>query len=61
MNKHGLLTAFGLLLLSFLLGSCEAVAGIFKAGMSFGIFIVAAVIITIVVLLMRAGRNKSSR
>jgi hypothetical protein len=36
-----------------LLSSCDAIAGIFKAGMGFGIFIVLFVIVLIVVLLLR--------
>lgn len=56
----GLLTTIALLMLPFLLGSCEAIGGIFKAGMGFGIFLVVAVIITIVVIVTRMGRNKNS-
>jgi len=40
-------------LLMILLSSCEAIGGIFKAGMGFGIFIVLFVIILIAVLLFR--------
>jgi hypothetical protein len=47
------------IMLPFLLGSCEAVAGIFKAGMGFGILLVVAFIITIGVLFMRMGKNKN--
>lgn len=39
-----LIIAFTILLT---LNSCEAIAGIFKAGMGFGIFIVVAVIVVI--------------
>jgi hypothetical protein len=48
-----------LLALPLLLGSCEAIGGIFKAGMGFGIFLVIAVVIAIVVLFMRMGKNKN--
>lgn len=42
----------------FLLNSCSIVGGIFKAGMGFGIFIVVAIVIAIVVFISRSGRNK---
>lgn len=41
------------------LNSCTVVAGIFKAGMGFGIFIVVAIIALILFFVMRAGKNKS--
>jgi hypothetical protein len=44
-----LIAAFAITLLS----SCDAIAGIFKAGMGFGIFIVLFVIILIVILVLR--------
>ena len=37
--------------------SCEAIAGIFKAGMGFGIFLVVLVIVIIVAIVMRAGKK----
>lgn len=46
--------------LLFLLSSCDAVAGIFKAGMSFGIFIVVAIFIAVVYFIARIGKNKTS-
>jgi hypothetical protein len=48
------------LMLPFLLGSCEAIAGIFKAGMGVGVFLVIAVILAIVFLFTRMGKNKNS-
>lgn len=51
---------FFLLTISATLSSCEAIAGIFKAGMGFGIFIVIAVIAIIGFFVMRAGKNKGS-
>jgi len=37
--------------------SCEAIAGIFKAGMGFGIFLVIAVIAGILFLVFRSGKK----
>ena len=59
MKKLNFLTTFILLLLSFTLSSCEAIAGIFKAGMGVGIFIVLAIVGIVVFFVMRAGKNKS--
>lgn len=55
-NAH-LPKALIFLFLASLLNSCEAIADIFTAGMGFGIFLVIAVIIGIVVLLLRGGRK----
>jgi len=44
-------------MLSILLTSCEAIAGIFKAGMGVGIFLVIAVIVVVVVLVMRTRKK----
>jgi hypothetical protein len=44
-------------LFSTVLTSCEAIAGIFKAGMGFGIFIVIAVIVLIVIMISRSGKK----
>jgi tetrahydromethanopterin S-methyltransferase subunit B len=46
------------LLISFL-SSCEAIAGIFKAGMGFGIFIVVVVIIAIIAIVIRVNKKKA--
>ena len=59
MKNLNFLAVFTLLFMSFALSSCEAIAGIFKAGMGFGIFIVLAIIGVIVFIAMRAGKNKS--
>lgn len=45
-------------LLMSLLSSCEAIAGIFKAGMGFGIFIVVAIIIAIIAVVIRFNKHK---
>jgi predicted Abi (CAAX) family protease len=52
-----MLSAFCLLSITMLLSSCEAIAGIFKAGMGVGIFIVVAIVLIIVFFVMRAGKN----
>ncbi len=57
MKKITSFTVFILLLTTTTLSSCEAIAGIFKAGMGFGIFIVIAVIAIIGYFVMRAGRK----
>ncbi|WP_264565116.1 hypothetical protein [Flavobacterium sp. N3904] len=46
-----------LLFTSFLCSSCELVKGIFEAGMSFGIFIVIAVIVLIVAIIFKLGNR----
>jgi len=48
-NNYVLVAALAMVFLT----SCEAIGGIFKAGMRFGIFIVLLVIILIVLLLFR--------
>ncbi len=58
MKKFNFLTVFFLLFISFALSSCEAIAGIFKAGMGFGIFLVVAIVGIVVYIAMRAGKNK---
>jgi hypothetical protein len=45
------------LILSSVFVSCSAIAGIFKAGMGFGIFLVVLVIIIIVVVISKAGKK----
>jgi hypothetical protein len=46
-----------LILTALSVSSCEAIAGIFKAGMGFGIFIVIAVIGGILFLVFRLGKK----
>ena len=57
LKKTNLLTTFFLLFISFTLSSCEAIAGIFKAGMGVGIFIVIAVVAVIAYIVMRARKK----
>ncbi len=57
MKTQNLLPALILLFLGSFLSSCDAIGGIFKAGMGFGIFIVIAVIVLIVGLVMKIGKK----
>lgn len=59
MKKTNFLTAFILMLISLTLSSCEAIAGIFKAGMGVGIFIVIAIVAIVVFIVMKVGKNKN--
>ncbi len=60
MKNSNIANAFVLLLVSTMLSSCEAIAGIFKAGMGFGIFLVIAVVAIIIFIIMKAaGKNKT--
>lgn len=58
MQKLRFYTAFILLLLVTTLSSCEAIAGIFKAGMGFGIFLVILAVALIAFVAMKAGKKK---
>jgi hypothetical protein len=53
MKKINPFTVITLLLVPFLFTSCEAIEGIFKAGMSFGIFIAIAIVIVIVFIIIK--------
>ena len=57
MKKTNLLTLVMLFSLMFFLNSCEAIEGIFKAGMGFGIFIVVALIVVIVFIISKLGKK----
>ena len=57
MKNSNLQTVFALLLMSVFMSSCEAIAGIFKAGMGFGVFIVVAVIALVVIMIMRSRKK----
>ena len=46
-----------ILLFSLILSSCNAITGIFKAGMGVGVFITIAVVVVIVVLIMRSRKK----
>ncbi len=45
--------------LSMFLSSCSAIAGIFKAGMGVGIFIVVAIVAIVVFVAMRFGKKNN--
>ena len=53
MKKVKPLTVITLLLVPFLFASCEAIEGIFKAGMGFGIFIAIAIVVVIVFIIVK--------
>ena len=59
MKKTNFITAFILMHISLTLSSCEAIAGIFKAGMGVGIFIVIATVAIVVFIVMKLGKNKN--
>lgn len=45
--------AFTLMFMPLLVSSCDLLGTIFKAGMSFGIFIVIAIIVIVIIIIMR--------
>ncbi|MFL5753375.1 MAG: hypothetical protein ACJ76F_08210 [Bacteroidia bacterium] len=47
-----------LCVLTFVISACSAVAGIFKAGMAWGIILVFLVIALVIYLISRGGKNK---
>jgi hypothetical protein len=60
MKRLNLVSAFLLSLFACTLNSCEAIAGIFKAGMGFGIFIAVLIIAIIIYIVIKLGKGKSS-
>lgn len=56
-NYSRLVAPLLLTLLSLMVSSCTAIAGIFKAGMGFGIFAVLAVLVIIVFIIMRLQKK----
>ena len=60
MKNSSTFNLFFLMLMSFTLSSCEAIAGIFKAGMGFGIFLVIAVVALIIFIIMKAMGGKKT-
>ena len=62
MKTSNVVSVFMLFLMASMLTSCEAIAGIFKAGMSVGAFAVIAVLVLIVVGIVRlmSGSGKNS-
>ena len=59
-KNSGFIATFTLVIISLMVSSCSAIGEIFKAGMSFGIFIVVALIVVVVILLLRFGKRKNS-
>jgi hypothetical protein len=58
MNKFNLKTALvSMLFMAITLSSCEAIAGIFKAGVWFGVIGVIVVIVIIFWLISKAGKK----
>lgn len=58
--KTRVVAACTVLIMSLILSSCSAIGEIFKAGMSFGIFIVLAIIVVVAILFLRFGKRKNS-
>lgn len=56
MKHPKLIATMALLTIMLTAASCEAIGGIFKAGMGVGILIVVVVIAVIVALILRAGK-----
>jgi len=59
-NTSGFIVVFTLLIISLTVSSCSAIGEIFKAGMSFGIFIVVAIIVVVILLFLRFGKKKEA-
>lgn len=56
-HAFSIINLIGLLCITMLLSSCEAIGDIFKAGMGVGIFLVVAVVGIIIFFVMRAGKK----
>lgn len=59
-KNSGFIAVFTLIITSLTASSCSVVGEIFKAGMSFGIFIVVAMIVVVIILVLRFGKRKNS-
>jgi len=59
-KNSGFIAIFTLIVMSLTISSCSAIGEIFKAGMSFGIFIVVAIIVVVIILVLRFGKKKNS-
>lgn len=53
LHRNRIIAPLLLSLLSLMVSSCSAIAEIFKAGMSLGIFLVLAILVIIVFIIMR--------
>ena len=58
MKKNHVLIPFILLLITFMLSSCEAIAGIFKAGVWTGVLLVAGIIALVIFIISRMTGKK---
>lgn len=54
-----IIAILALVITSLTISSCSAIGEIFKAGMSFGIFIVVAIIVVFIILVLRFGKRKN--
>lgn len=52
-KNSGFIAIFTLIITSLTISSCSAIGEIFQAGMSFGIFIVLAIIVIVIILVFR--------
>ena len=59
-KTSGFIIVFTLLLITLTVSSCSVIGEIFKAGMSFGIFIVVALIAVVILLFLKFGKKKNS-
>ena len=59
-KNRGIIGMLTLIITSLTVSSCSAIGEIFKAGMSFGIFIVVAVIVIVIILVMKFSKGKNS-
>ena len=59
-KTSGFIIVFTLLLITLTVSSCSVIGEIFKAGMSFGIFIVVAIIVVVILLFLKFGKKKNS-
>ena len=58
MKKNHVLIPFILLLITVMLSSCEAIAGIFKAGVWTGVLLVAGIIALVIFIISRMTGKK---
>ena len=57
MNKSRITSIFSLIFMSLIVSSCSAIEGIFKMGMSFGIFLVLAILVIVVFIIMQIRKS----
>jgi len=59
-KNSGFIAIFILIITSLTVSSCSSIGEIFKAGMSFGIFIVVAIIVVVIILVLWFVKRKNS-